>query len=133
MHNLTIPIETLKKIRGSESSRSELLQQLVTECREAQMPVIKIFTPTATEMFMDVHLAFLFTARTDWQHFYWYCSPRMGMCVADTRITAGKNWLPFEEWEPEGDLYVFQYWGATGMRPEEWVKQRLAGNSDESS
>jgi len=131
MQNPNTPQDILKQIRASSESREELLCRLIDTCREAKTPVIKVFTPTGTEMFLDVHLAFLITAREDWRYFYWYCSPRMGMCVADTRITSGQNWVPFAEWDPKADLYVYQHWGATGMRPEEWVKRRLEGESDE--
>lgn len=130
MQNTTQPLKTLTLIRSSQSSREELMHQFIGECCEAKIPVIKVFLPTETEMFLDVQLAFLFTERKDWQYFYWYCSPRIGFCVADTRIIQGQNWVSFEEWDPKADLYVYQHWGATGMRPEEWVKRRLNGETD---
>lgn len=133
MQNTTKSQETLSQIRSSKCSRDQLVQQFIHECREERVPVVKVFVPTEYEMFLDVHLAFLFTGRVDWQHFYWYYSPRTGMCVADTRIKEGQNWAPFEVWDATADLYVYQHWGATGMRPEEWVERRLNGQTDECS
>jgi hypothetical protein len=119
-------LQALKAVRNHQTEERNLLGDFIAKSRSANVPVIKVFTPTGSEVLpYEVHQAFLFTKRDDYQFFYWYLSPRLGMCVADTRITDQKNWVPFEEWDPEGDLYMFAYWGATGMSPDEHIKRGI--------
>jgi len=127
MSNITTAREALSAlkegIQEEQENREELFARFLEKSRKENAPTIKVFEPSAQASgWWEVHYAFLFTDRSDFHDFCWILSPYHGMCVLDTRITDRDEWLPFEEWDPKADLYVYQYYGGTNMSPREHVK-----------
>lgn len=114
-------IELLRKLRAAASATAEQVHKLVQTCEQCKVPRVTIYCFTWSEGWYDMRSAYVLTARPDATDHVWYFSPRSGLHVYDRE---GKNGMPFEQWDPQADLFTDDsfYEGATNMNPAEREK-----------
>lgn len=116
-------IRLLRELRGASSATERQVDRLLEVCRELKVPKITIFTIGGLEGWWEMNGAYLFTKRTDAHEFIWYYGHN-GLTVYDRE---GGNPIPFEQWDPEADLFVRDslYEGGTNMNPVERTRRDM--------
>ena len=119
-------IRMLQELRGMEDATSGKINEFMRLCDQLKVPCVTVFTLYGVEpMSYIMRRAYVFTKRTDSREHIWYFSPRLGLMVLDRN---GENQVPFEQWDPEADLFTDQslHEGGTNMNPVE--RERLLGS-----
>ncbi len=116
--------QRLESLRRSAEVDHENLAAFFERCDKLAIPCVTVYSPEGREGWYRMTKAYVFTSRTDAREHVWYFSPRAGLIVSDAE---GANELPFEQWDPEGDLFTnaaMFFEGHTNMDP--WDRERLA-------
>lgn len=114
--------QRLEAVRASVEVNHEELAAFFDRCKELGIPCVTVYSPEYSEGWYRMTKAYVFTSRTDASEHVWYFSPRAGLIVSDAE---GKNEMPFEQWDPEGDLFTnaaMFFEGHTNMDP--WERER---------
>ena len=109
--------QRLAELRRMAGVTEEEFVAFLKRCDELGIPCITIYSPEWSEGWYRMTKAYVLTSRTDAREHVWYFSPRVGLIVSDAN---GKNTLPFEQWDPEGDLFTDAsrlFEGHTNMDP----------------
>ena len=117
-------IRVLQELRALGAVTEERLSEFFKLCDELRVPTVTIYSLGASDGWWEMHKAYVFTSRTDAHEHIWFLSLRRGLLmVCDAN---GKNWVPFEQWDPKADLFTdgSLYEGGTNMHPPEREKGR---------
>jgi len=108
--------QRLESLRRLVEVNDEETTAFFKRCDELGIPCVTVYSPEG-ERWYRMTKAYVFTSRTDARDHVWYFSPRVGLIVFDAN---GENELPFERWDPEGDLFTDAercFEGHTNMDP----------------
>lgn len=116
--------QRLEALRRMTEVNDEQITSFFARCDSLGIPCVTIYSPDVGKGWYRMTKAYVFTSRKDAREHVWYFSPRVGLIVSNKE---GKNKLPFEQWDPEGDLFTNAerfYEGHTNMDP--WERERCA-------
>ncbi len=119
-------LKSLRELRGAFAVTSEKVEELLRLCQKSGVPCVTVYSPARYDGWYEMQRAYVFTKRKDAHEHIWYFSPNRGLSVIGRD---GKNAVPFEQWDPEADLFTDQSLneGGTNMNPVE--RERLSKNS----
>lgn len=115
--------QRLEELRRASEVNDEEIAAFFKRCDKLGIPCVTVYSPEGRERWYRMTKAYVFTSRTDAREHVWYFSPRYGLIVSGAN---GENELPFEQWDPEGDLFTnaaMFFEGHTNMDP--WDRERL--------
>lgn len=109
-------IRLLRELRSASAVTEEQTMELLRLCCQSQVPCVTVYSAAEYEGWYRMQTAYIFTKRTDAHEHIWYFSPMSGLMTFDLK---GENPVPFEQWDPEADLFTDDvlFSGATNIDP----------------